>query len=390
MILFFQILFFFSTCAILHTYILYPLLLYIFSKNKVNLNNDQFQPNDNLPEIAIICAAYNEAGVIARKIESTFNTSYPLDKITFFIGTDACTDNTVALIKTLQGKYPSLKLIEFNERTGKINIINTLCTLAQSPIFIMTDANVYFKESTFYELVKHFKDPSIKMVCGNIIKRPLNNETITKNELGYFNFENFLKAAESRLWSIVIGAEGGCYAISKDAFTKVPTNFTVDDFFITCNVLLHKLKIIFEEKALAYEDIAADTEGEYRRKTRIATGNFQNLIYFKSLLKNPFSKIGFAYISHKVLRWLTPFFFLLNTICCIFLANTYSLFKYIIVFEMGLLLFPLINNLLIKLGIKIKIAISLSHFIIMNYALFVGFIRYNKGVTNSIWQPIKR
>ena len=72
------------------------------------------------------------------------------------------------------------------------------------------------------------------------------------------------------------------------------------------------------------------------------------------------------------------------------MANTCFLFKCLIVLEIGLLLFPLVNNLLIKLGIKIKIAIALSHFIMMNYALFVGFIRYNKGVTNSIWQPVKR
>ncbi|MHB8259880.1 MAG: glycosyltransferase [Bacteroidia bacterium] len=389
MTLFFQIVFFLSAYAIFHTYVVYPFLLYIFSNNKTSKNKIQFQPDDDLPEIAVICAAYNEEKVIAQKIESVFNTSYPIKKITFYIGTDACNDNTIPIIKNLQEKYSSIKLVEFTERTGKINIINKLCSLSQSPIFIMTDANVYFQKNTFFELVKYFKDLKVKLVCGNIIKRALNTEAVTKNELQYLRFENFLKNAESTLWNIVIGAEGGCYAIRKEKYLNIPSHFIADDFFITCNVLSTKGDIVFEEKAIVFEDATADTQGEFRRKTRIATGNFQNLFYFRRLLQHPFSKIGFAYLSHKVLRWLTPFFFLLNCICCAYLATNYFLFIYLFAFETFLLLFPTLNKLLIKIGIKLKPVISLSHFIVMNFALFVGFIRYCKGVTSSVWQPVR-
>lgn len=388
--MFFQILFFVTAYLMLHTYFIYPLLLLLFSKNKTIVTPYQYQLNDNLPEIAVICAAYNEEGVIAQKIESTFNSSYPQEKITFYIGTDACSDNTANIIKHYQAIYPSLKLIEFIERNGKINIINNLCSLAQAPVLIMTDANVYFKENTFFELVKNFKDADVKMVCGNINKRALNTETVTKNELQYFNYENFLKNSESKLWNLVIGAEGGCYALRKENYSEIPSNYTVDDFFITCKVLSIKGKILFEEKAVVFEDIRADTQGEFRRKARIATGNFQNLVYFKNLAFNLFSKTGFAYISHKVLRWLTPFFFILNLTCCMFLMNKYFLFKYLFIAEIFLLLFPLLNKLCIKTGIKIKLLISITHFVIMNFALFIGFIRYCKGVNNSVWQPVKR
>ncbi|HEX7415032.1 MAG TPA: glycosyltransferase [Bacteroidia bacterium] len=364
-------------------------MLYIFSNNKISKNNIQFQLCDDLPEIAVICAAYNEEKVIAQKIESVFNTSYPIKKITFYIGTDACNDNTVFIIKNYQERYSSIKLIEFTERTGKINIINKLCSLSQTPILIMTDANVYFRENTFFDLAKHFKDTKVKLVCGNIIKRALNIEAVTKNEQQYLRFENFLKNAESKLWNIVIGAEGGCYAVRKENYLNIPSHFIADDFFTTCNVLNVKGDIIFEEKAIVFEDAATDTQGEFKRKTRIATGNFQNLFYFKSLLQNPFSKIGFAYLSHKVLRWLTPFFFLLNCIFCTCLINGFFFFKYLLIVEIFLLLFPALNKLLIKIGIKLKLLTSLSHFIVMNFALFVGFIRYCKGVTSSVWQPVR-
>lgn len=389
MFLILEILFFLSAYAMLHTYIMYPFFLYVFSRNKRNIHAVQYSSTEELPEVAVICAAYNEEKVIAQKIESTFTSSYPKEKITFYIGTDACSDRTVSIIKQQQEKYLQLKLIEFTERTGKINIINKLSSLAQAPVFIMTDANVFFKENTLFELVKHFKDKEVKLVCGNIHKRAINQEAVTKNELQYLNFENFLKNAESKLWSIVIGAEGGCYALSKDSYVEIPPHFIADDFFITCNVLSNKSKILFEENAIVYEDTAAETAGEFRRKTRIATGNFQNLSYFKGLLGNPFSKTGFAFLSHKVLRWLTPFFFLINFICCVFLFD-HIFFKCVFCMEIIILLIPVLNNLFIKAGLKLKLLISITHFVVMNIALFVGFIRYCKGVTSSVWQPVRQ
>jgi cellulose synthase/poly-beta-1,6-N-acetylglucosamine synthase-like glycosyltransferase len=385
-----EILFFLSAYAILHSYIVYPFLLYVFSRNKSRVNGLQFELKNDFPDIAIICAAYNEESVIAQKIASVFDADYPREKITFYIGTDACSDKTVNIIKQLQEEFPQLKLIEFTERTGKINIINKLSSLAQAPLFIMTDANVFFQENTLFQLVKHFKDQEVKLVCGTIKKRAMNQETVTENELQYLNFENFLKSAESKLWNIVIGAEGGCYALRKEDYYTIPPHFIADDFFITCHILRTKGKIVFEENAVVYEDTAAETSGEFKRKTRIATGNFQNLAYFKDLLKNPFSRVGFAFLSHKVLRWLTPFFFLINLICCAFLISLNTFFMYLACAEIIVLLIPVFNGLLQKMGIKIKPLISISHFIVMNAALAVGFVRYCKGVTNSVWQPVRQ
>ena len=390
MFLFLEILFFLTAYAMFHTYIVYPFLLYVVSKNKKNVTVDIFESADEWPEIAVICAAYNEEKVIEEKIKSTFATSYPKEKIKFYIGTDACNDNTVPIIKKLQEKYPALKLVEFTERTGKIGIINKLFEEAKAPIFVMTDANVFFKEDTFYQLVKHFKNADVQLVCGNIVKLALNTETITKNELQYMHFENFLKSAESNLWDVVLGAEGGCYAIRKESCPVVPLNFNVDDFFITCHVLNNNGKVLFEDEAIVYEDTIADTEGEFRRKARIATGNFQNLFYFKKLALRFWTSASFAFLSHKVLRWITPFLFLINCITCAMIIRTNILFKVILCAQLLILITPLLNNLLIKLGIKIKPLISISHFVIMNIALVTGFYRYCKGVERSVWQPVKR
>jgi len=383
-----EILFCISALAMLHTYFFYPALLLLFSGKK--RSTAIFANADEYPEITVICAAYNEEKVIEEKIHSTFNTNYPPAKISMLIGTDNCSDRTVDIIKKLQQTYGGLKLREFTTRTGKIGILNALCAEAKSPVMVLTDANVYFKPETLSQLIKHFKNEKVGLVCGQVVKRPLNTETVTQSELQYMNFENRLKLAESNLLGLVMGAEGGCYALRKDIFKTMPDHFIADDFFITCLALRAQKKIIFEDEALAYEDVLADTKGEFRRKARIATGNFQNLFYFKDLLLRFWRAAAFAFFSHKVLRWITPFLFLLNQACAALLFNFHWAYKAVFFTEVALLLLPFLNYIAEKTGAKIKLLAALAHFMSMNAALAVGFFRFCKGVKSSVWEPVKR
>jgi cellulose synthase/poly-beta-1,6-N-acetylglucosamine synthase-like glycosyltransferase len=387
--LFFEILFIVTTFLVAYSYLIYPVLMLLFSRAVKEQNAIRFSESEELPSLTVVCAAYNEGKVVEQKIRSTFNTNYPIGKIKFLIGTDACSDDTVTKIKKLQSEFPGLELVEFTERNGKINIINKLCTQATGELLVMTDANVFFKPDTFFELTKHFKNKQVDMVCGNVQKIAADKATVTHNELQYMNYENAVKFAEGKLLKTVMGAEGGCYALRREVFKEVPSNFNVDDFFISCLVMRRNNQILFEPAADVFEYVATDTKSEFRRKARIATGNFQNLFYFTDLLK-PWTRNGFAYISHKVIRWITPILFLLNMIACAFLFKTHILFEVAFITQLLLLAIPLINKMLEKTGIRIGPLISLSHFMVMNAALLVGLFRYSKGVGSSVWQPVTR
>jgi cellulose synthase/poly-beta-1,6-N-acetylglucosamine synthase-like glycosyltransferase len=381
-----EILFCISALAMLHTYVFYPLLVLVIGRKKKKATaNNGFRP-----AITIVCAAYNEEKVIEEKIHSTFKTTYPSNKITLLIGTDNCSDRTVEIIQKLQTQYPGLHLKEFKQRTGKIGILNILCSEAQSEILVMTDANVFFAADTIDKLVAHFADEKNVLVCGRVIKRPLSAEAVTQTELQYMDFENRLKAAESNAFGVVMGAEGGCYAFRKNIFQAIPPHFIADDFFITCLALRTGKDVIFEEDAIGYEDLNANSAGEFRRKARIATGNFQNLFFFKDLWLKFWTATAFCFVSHKVLRWKTPFLFILNLATAIALYHLCLFFPIVVIGELFLLALPLINTALVQIGIRIKAFIAVSHFMIMNAALAVGFFRFCKGVKSSVWEPVKR
>ena len=374
-----------SSFLILHTYVFYPLFMILIYRNS-NHNQLLFYSDDELPSIAILIAAYNEEKVIEKKILSIFNTNYPSSKLKVFIGSDASTDRTDQIISNLTNTYSNIEFIKFKGRVGKISIINHLQSLCDEPVLILSDANVIFKQNTIFELVKYFKDSNVGLVSANIIKESSNNDGISYQEKKYLNFENKIKASESYAFNFIMGAEGGCYAIRNNLFSKVPSNFIVDDFFITMQVLERKNYALLNNLAICIEDVTTDISSEYRRKVRISSGNFQNLFFFKHLLFD-FSFICFAFWSHKVLRWLTPFFIFICLFSSVFLIPYHKFFIWISCIQLVLLLFPLFNYFFKFNNVFLKF---IAHFYLMNFALFEGFIKFIKGIKSSIWEPINR
>ena len=374
-----------SSLLILHTYVFYPLFMILIYRNS-NHNQLMFYSDHELPAIAILIAAHNEEKVIEKKILSVFNTNYPSSKLKVFIGSDASTDRTDEIISNLTNTYSNIEFIKFKGRVGKISIINHLQSLCDESVLILSDANVIFKQNTIFELVKYFKDSNVGLVSANIIKESSNNDGISYQEKKYLNFENKIKASESYAFNFIMGAEGGCYAIRNNLFSKVPSNFIVDDFFITMQVLERKNYALLNNLAICIEDVTSDISSEYRRKVRISSGNFQNLFFFKHLLFD-FSSICFAFWSHKVLRWLTPFFIFICLFSSVFLIPYHKFFIWISCIQLVLLLFPLFNYFFKFNNVFLKF---IAHFYLMNFALFEGFIKFIKGIKSSIWEPINR
>ncbi|MDP1802667.1 MAG: glycosyltransferase [Bacteroidota bacterium] len=386
MLNFLVILFFISVFLILQTYLLYPLWILLFTSKSKN-KHLVYSVNDELPTVGILIAAYNEEKIIKEKVLSVIKTTYPLSKLRIYVGSDASTDNTDQIINELIKEHKNLNLINFGGRTGKANIINALAELANEEIFILTDANVIFKEDTIFNLVRHFKDQKFAQVCANIIKVSNSDHGIAKQEKSYIVFENKIKYGEYKRWNVVMGAEGGCYAIRKEFYAPVPKNFFMDDFYITMNVIEKNKKIVFDNEAICYEDVPTQAKEEFKRKVRISIGNFQNLFRYKKLLLPFWKGSAFAFWSHKVLRWLTPFFLILCLVSAGLLSFHFKVFLGLFIAQGLLLLFPLLDSLS---PFRISLFKFISHFYFMNLALLKGFFMFAKGVETSIWQPTKR
>jgi cellulose synthase/poly-beta-1,6-N-acetylglucosamine synthase-like glycosyltransferase len=385
------LLFLLSLFLVLHSYLLFPAIIKLLAIGKKNNTHIYNIDDEDLPRVSILLAVFNEEQVIENKITTTFNTNYPKHKITLYIGSDDSKDTTNEIIRKYKQEFPQIKFELFKERTGKSNIINKLSTLTDDEVLIMTDANVFFNVDTIFNLLKHYKNAQIGLVGGNILNHTFKKEGISYQEKTYLTIENKIKYHEGLIWGSMIGAQGGCYSIRKKLFAPVPSNFLVDDFFISMNVLQKEFKTINELDAVCNEDVSNKISEEFRRKVRISIGNFQNLSIYKNLLWTKGFGIAFSFLSHKVLRWFAPLFIIINifTGYALFMMNV-PLFKNIFTIQLISLLIPMIDTLLKKANIHLTLFRFITHFYLMNLALLLGIIQYLKGVKTNVWEPTER
>jgi len=357
------------------TYVVYPVWQLIFPGKPVDFTGE-FTP----PSVSVVFAAYNESAIIEAKIRSIYRTNYPIGLLSVWIGSDLSSDGTDDIIRNLQSEFPQLNLHVNDNRSGKSATINLLVERTAAEVIIATDANILFKETTIEELVRPIALQKATAVAGTLAYEAggVTNSTAT-NEKAYLSLENAIRRAESRKHGICFGMEGGLYSMRKSYWKPIPPNTFMEDFFQTVQLIARDQKVLFNEGAIGLEDVSTSLREEYKRKIRISIGNWQNLIRFYPLLfKHPYP-FGILFLMHKVLRWLTPHLYLIALIAGLFTSQW-------LISSIILIGLPVSQFILMSFGL----ATPLAYFYAMNAALFIGFLRYLKGVKSSVWQPTKR
>jgi cellulose synthase/poly-beta-1,6-N-acetylglucosamine synthase-like glycosyltransferase len=386
--------FWLSVALMFHSYVLYPVLLKLFSAGKKE-NDVMFTAFDkDLPAVYIVFSVFNEQKVIKEKLESIINTAYPVEKLKVYIGSDNSTDDTHNIVEAFAANHSQISFYKFAGRNGKSGVINKLMAelnqaLKPDDVLIFTDANVMFSPATIYEMVKHFKQKSIGQVAANILSRGVTAGGISVQEKTYIQGENRVKYLEGLNWGTMMGAFGACYALRADCWTTIPPNYLMEDFYLSMNVLKQGEKAISELKAVCYEDVSTEVGEEFKRKSRIQAGNFQNLgVYWKLLLG--FNAVAFCFFSHKVIRWFGPLFIVGAYVSNLFLLTQGRFYLFTFIVQNLLLLSPVVDAILKQVGVHLIVLRFASYFYAMNLALVNGFWMYVRGIKTNAWSPTKR
>jgi cellulose synthase/poly-beta-1,6-N-acetylglucosamine synthase-like glycosyltransferase len=305
------------------------------------------------------------------------------------VGSDASTDRTDEIVLSLKKAYQRLNLVRMHERSGKASVLNSLVSQAKGEIIVLTDANVLFEKSTIYELIKYFKSPNIGLIDSGMQHTGMKKSGISVPEKTYLRGEAALKHGEGLLWGVMMGPFGGCFAMRKKLYTHIPANCLADDFYLCMSVLQKGYSAMSQPDAVVIEDISNDMQDEFKRKVRIATGNFQNLKYFYPVLLH-LNALSFAFFSHKVLRWFGPLFlFAIGLLAIPLMTTNLANFWFGILVCLGMTML-FIDVFLRRGNVHLAGARLLTHFITTNVALFVGMIRFLFGVKTGVWDPTRR
>ena len=370
-----EVIFWISVGLILQTYIFYPLILYLLSskKGEIDLKTDVF------PTVSLIIAAYNEERVIEKKIKNSLSLDYPEEKMEIIVVSDGSTDRTEEIVKKYRDRR--IRLISSGKRVGKTECQNISTQKANGDILIFSDANSMYRENAVKILVRNFANSRVGCVGGRL--QYTAKGTSAQSESIYTKYESYVKSLESKVCS-PIGVDGSIYAVRRSVFIPLEKD-AVSDFIEPILIYRNGWKVIYEKEALITEELSASMQSSIARRVRIVTGALYSLKYIMDML-NPFRWRLFAFelISHKVIRWLQPFFLI-----AIFISNIFLLDK------LPFLIFFLLQSLLYVLGILGLIFESISffklpaYFLGMNLALIISWINLIRGKNFEIWQPLR-
>jgi cellulose synthase/poly-beta-1,6-N-acetylglucosamine synthase-like glycosyltransferase len=377
-----QILFFGCLTALVYTYLGYPLLVWL-----VSLIRPQGVKRAEIePTVTVIITAYNEEKDIFRKLENTLQIEYPAEKLEILVASDGSTDRTDEIVKTFAEK--GVKLFRQEGRVGKTFTQNKAVEQATGEIILFSDATSMYQPNVLREILPGFADPTVGCVAGKLIYVDNQDTTIGQGAKSYWNYETFLKKAESQACSL-IGASGCLYAVRREAYQPMYPE-ACSDFLIATVLYQQGLRTIYEPKAICTEETNNQSGKEMQMRVRVISQTLTDLWRNRQML-NPVRSGFFAVelISHKIFRYAVPLFLLGIFAANSFLAFHSAVFELIFLFQIGFYLMALLAWFFERKGIRLGVLAIPLYFVLANLASLIAFHKFLRGERFATWEPIR-
>ena len=331
---------------VLYVYVGYPLLLHVFARVRpAPFEKRGARSELGLPSVSIVIAARDESRRIPGRLDNLRQLDYPADKQQIIVVSDGSTDATMEVL----ARTPRVVAVDV-PAGGKARALNAGLARATNEIVVFADMRQAFAPDALRALVAPFRDPRVGAVSGELVldgesrdrrhdddrradrdRRTLENlddgprtsgqrtssrrstgrragleSTITDGVGLYWRYEKQIRRNESAAGSVV-GATGAIYALRRSLWQPLPPDTILDDVLAPMRCVMAGYRVVFEERACAFDRTAPDANTEGRRKLRTLAGNYQ-LLWLEPRLLLPWRNPAWLpFVSHKVGRLLVPY-----------------------------------------------------------------------------------
>jgi cellulose synthase/poly-beta-1,6-N-acetylglucosamine synthase-like glycosyltransferase len=381
MVPFAKLLFWLSLSAMVYVYAAYPLLLAVIS---VFFRKKRPQPGYT-PFLSILIAAYNEEAGIWRKLGQTLALEYPADKLEIIVLSDGSTDRTDEIVRSFAD--PRVRLLHVTGRKGKTNAQNEGVKIARGEVLIFSDATTVYHPKALLHLASNYADPKVGAASGRYqYFDPEGKSPTGLGTVAFWNYENAIKMFQSRIRTIS-GCCGCIYSVRRNAYTPLAPE-VISDLVQPLHVIRKGYRVVFEDRALAYEETTQSTSEEFWMRVRVVTRGIRGLLSVAELLLPwKFGWVSFQLWSHKVLRWLIPFLLLLCLASSLFLWQQ-PFYRWILVAQLLFYAITLLSLLFPVQKVWKPLGIPL-YFCTLNAAAFCSVIEVLRGKKYVVWETVR-
>ena len=324
------------------------------------------------PFVSIIVPVHNEETHIAGKLQDCLELDYPRERLEILVVSDGSTDRTEEIAEKFVARDPCIRLLRGAGRLGKSGVPNLAAQAAHGEILFLTDVQARMQPDALHFLVSNFADPQVGLVTATIyLGQPSN--AIAEGQGCYWRYELFLREGESDLGTLAT-ASGAALAIRREAFVPMKTCYG-DDCVLPLSVRLQGHRVLHDSRAVVFDTFPHSIEGELRARVRMVARNWTGILSQPALL-NPLRFPGTAWglASHKLLRWLTPFF-----LAVILVASTVSFLhgRYVFLWIIQIVFYgaALIGGLRTHNGQQSRVFALPFAFCLANLGFFIGMVK---------------
>lgn len=343
---------------------------------------------DIFPKITLLIAAFNEQGVIKEKLDNSLKLDYPEDKIEIVVCSES-SDQTNKIVS----EYAScgVKLFSYQKRQGKSAMIYKTISKISGEIIVFSDANAIYEEDALKKISRNFTEKNIGAVVGRLNIINPEESAVSQGESLYKKYEALLRKSNSQMRS-VLGVDGSMFAIRRSVYLPISAD-RGDDFELAVRILIKGFGVVFEPEAISYEKGSVREFSEVKRKVRIVSWFLKSsFILLKEMVVSFKGKLIFQLISHKILRWFSPFFFISLLVSSFFLQRINffygaAFYSQIIFYLFGLVGWGLSGKTNRKIPGILKIPV---YFLVFNYAFIVGVFQGLFRKQKPFWETSQR
>jgi biofilm PGA synthesis N-glycosyltransferase PgaC len=275
-------------------------------------------PDEELPFVSVVLAAYNEQAVIQRTLDQLRRSDYPSSQFEVVAVNDGSTDRTLEILRDYASRWRQLRVIS-QPNSGKSSALNNGVNhaRAEATIIVTLDADTLFRQSTIRLLTRHFvrntRSQRVGAVAGHVKVGNRINIITAWQSLEYISGICVTRMAENIMGAIWI-VPGACSAWRREALQRMggfPGDTMAEDADAT--LALHRLgyAVSQENAAIADTEAPATVLALVKQRKRWTYGNIQTLWKHRAMVLRPkYGLLGMVSLPYALLSLLVPLLFL--------------------------------------------------------------------------------